>query len=163
MSLLSSTTFKISWKRQFAVYADFDCSLIKSDEPGILQMHEPNSATVYFVSIFKTQQKSDLVICSKRLLSKSVNSPLNELAQECIKNMQNKPDMVLKPGKNKKLENEFCFICSRPFTPNNYKDRAIVTEPANTAVLLTISATSTSSATGTCRYSSAIWRATTET
>ena len=45
--------FNKKLKRQFAVYADLDCSLIKSDEPGILQKHKPNSATVYFVSIFK--------------------------------------------------------------------------------------------------------------
>ena len=40
-------------KRQLVVYADFECSLIKSDEPSILQKHEPNSATVYFVNTFK--------------------------------------------------------------------------------------------------------------
>ena len=74
-----------------------------------------------------------------------------------------KTDMVLKPGGNYKFNKiEYCFICSRPFTLNNYKVGAIVTEPANTAVLLTITATSTSSTSGTCRYYSAICRAATE-
>ena len=52
VSLWSSTTVKKDWERQLAVYADFDCSLIKSDEPGVLHKHEPNSAAFYFVNTF---------------------------------------------------------------------------------------------------------------
>ena len=65
--------FKKKLKRQFVVVADFECSLIKSGEQSILQKHEPNSAAVYFVNIFKSSHKSDLVACRKRLCVKAYN------------------------------------------------------------------------------------------
>ena len=38
-------------------YADFECSLIKSDEPSILRKHEPNSAALYLVNTFEPVKK----------------------------------------------------------------------------------------------------------
>ena len=79
--------FKNKLKRPFVVYADFECSLIKSDEPGILQKHEPNSAAFYFVNTFEPTKNKLWSYVGKDCVSKLIIA-LNELAQECIEEMR---------------------------------------------------------------------------
>ena len=73
-------------KRPFVVYADFECSLIKSDEPGILQKHEPNSAAFYFVNTVEPTKNKLWSYVGKDCVSNLIIA-LNELAKECIEAM----------------------------------------------------------------------------
>ena len=73
--------FKNKLQRPFVVYADFECSLIKSDEPGILQKHEPNSAAFYFVNTFYPIKISFWPYVGQDCVPKLIIE-LNALAQE---------------------------------------------------------------------------------
>ena len=75
--------FKNKLSRPFVVYANFECSLIKSDEPGILQKHEPNSAAFYFVNTFEPIKNKLWSYVGQDCVSKLIIE-LNELSQECI-------------------------------------------------------------------------------
>ena len=79
--------FNNQLQRPFAVYADFKCSRITSDEPGILQKHEPNSAAVRFVNTFGPSINQTWSYVGKDCVSNLITE-LNKLAQECIKEMQ---------------------------------------------------------------------------
>ena len=54
--------FKHMLERPLVVHADFECSLIKADEPGIRHKHEPNSAAFYNVNTFNPSRQLALVI-----------------------------------------------------------------------------------------------------
>ena len=49
---MSLYIFKNHPERQFAVYCDFECYMIKSEEKNVLHTHEPNSVAYYLVCTF---------------------------------------------------------------------------------------------------------------
>ena len=106
--------FKNKLQRPFVVYADFECSLIKSDEPIILQKHEPNSAAFYFVNTCKHIKNKLWSYVGKDCVSKLIII-LNELAQECIDEMRENQKMVITPEEQMELKRAAC--CSMCFTP----------------------------------------------
>ena len=61
--------------------------LIKSDEPGILQKHEPTSAAFIFVNTFNPSRNQAWSYVGKDCVSKLI-ADLNKLTQECIKKKQ---------------------------------------------------------------------------
>ena len=123
MSLWSSF-LKKKLRREFLLYADFECYLIKSDEPGILQKHEPNSAAVYFVKLFNPSKNQTWPHVGKYCVSNIIIA-LNELSQECIKEMQKKTDMVITPRKQNKFDRTTWILLYlfQTITPYNYKVR----------------------------------------
>ena len=149
--------FNNQLQRPFAVYADFKCSRITADEPGILQKHEPNSAAVRFVNTFGPSINQTWSYVGKDCVSNLITE-LNKLAQECIIEMQKhtKYENHMKRTNSIKKEAICCYLCHIFLQSKNTRSRTIATEPENTVGQLTTCVTSTSSATGICWYSSTI-------
>ena len=104
--------FNNQLQRPFAVYADFKCSRITADEPGILQKHEPNSAAVRFVNTFGPSINQTWSYVGKDCVSKLITE-LNKLAQECIKEMQKHTKYENHIKKTFKLNKQFVVIFVR--------------------------------------------------
>ena len=80
---MNFSNFKNLLERPYVVYADFECSLIPSDEPGILHKHEPNSAAYYFVDTFKPDNNYLRSFVGKDCVSKLILD-LNDISTKCI-------------------------------------------------------------------------------
>ena len=113
--------FNNQLQRPFAVYADFKCSRITADEPGILQKHEPNSAAVRFVNTFGPSINQTWSYVGKDCVSKLITE-LNKLAQECIIEMQKHTKYEKHMKKQIQLKKkQFVVFFVKFFTKQNYK------------------------------------------
>ena len=98
--------------RQFVVYCDYECNLIKSKEKNVLHTHERNYVAFFCVCTYNN--KHDLLYyvsqdCLSKLLIK-----LHELFEQFLKEMNNSKKIIMSDEDYIDFDNAtYCLICKR--------------------------------------------------
>ncbi len=106
---------KDKMERPFMVYADWECSLIKTHEEGKTHRHVANSCAFYFVCTFDETRNQYLTFEGPKCTVEMITA-LQELAAKCIKEMRQNTKMCLTPEEElKHIATETCMLCNEGF------------------------------------------------
>ena len=112
--------------RPFIVYADFESSLVKINDPAgdLLSKHVVNSACYDFVCSFDARRNDGPHIFHGVDCVKDMIRALHAKAVECVAEMRKNKRMVITETRQKKHDRcKSCYLCKKPFTGKNWKVR----------------------------------------
>ncbi len=106
---------KDKMERPFMVYADWECSLIKTHEEGKTHRHVANSCAFYFVCTFDETRNQYLTFEGPKCTVEMIKA-LQELAADCIKEMRQNTKMCLTTEEESRHRaTETCMLCNEGF------------------------------------------------
>ena len=85
---------KYKLQRPFIVYADTECSLVKTSDPNNIHKHDVNSCCYYFVCTFDTTRNYIRSFVGNNCIVEMIEE-LDKLSEKCILEMQHNERMVL--------------------------------------------------------------------
>ena len=105
------------------VYADWECSLVKTGEEGRTHRHEANSCGFYFLCTFDSERNKYFEFKGATCTVDMVLE-LKNLAKRCIKEMKENTEMYLTTEEETQhREASTCFLCNGDFEKANPKVR----------------------------------------
>ncbi len=115
--------YKDTMERPFMVYADWECSLLKTHEEGKTHRHKANSCGFYFLCTFDASRNKYYEFkgddCTTEMILK-----LKEIAKDCIAEMRKNTEMYLTKEEDvTHIEATQCVLCNEDFTVSNAKVR----------------------------------------
>jgi hypothetical protein len=115
--------YKNLLERPFMVYADFESSLIPTEDSKKIHMHKANSACCYFVCTFDSSRNKLYNFIGENCVIDLLNT-LKTLADSCIEEMRNHTKIIISKVDECNFKcDEQCYICNGEFTKSNYKVR----------------------------------------
>ncbi len=122
-SSMKFKNYKDTMERPFMVYADWECSLLKTHEEGKTHRHKANSCGFYFLCTFDDTRNKYYEFkgddCTTEMILK-----LKEIAKDCIAEMRKNTEMYLtKENEASHIEAKQCMLCNEDFTTSNWKVR----------------------------------------
>ncbi len=109
---MSFHNHKDKMERPFMVYADWECSLIKTHEEGKTHRHVANSCSYYFVCTFDETRNIYETFKGEHCTIEMVKK-LKELAKTCIAEMRENTKMHLSQEEEKEYKAaETCMLCN---------------------------------------------------
>jgi hypothetical protein len=124
-AVMEFQNYKNMLVRPFMIYADFESTLVKTNDPQKLAEHIPNSVGLAFVCTFDPSRNyykqfvgDDCVI--------NFMLELKCIAEDCIKEMQKNERMVMEEADWKAFKKaKCCHICQKAFDPEDDKDKKV--------------------------------------
>ena len=111
--------------RPFMIYADFESTLFKTDDPNKIAEHVPNSVGFAFVCTFDPSRNFYKQFTGEGCVMDFLIE-LNVLAEKCIKEMQENERMVMTEADERAFKRaKCCHICQKAFANDENKMKKV--------------------------------------
>ena len=115
--------YKNKTMRPYIIYADSECTNVKSTDKNKVSTRMVNSVRAYLVCEHDETQNKEFVWYGENCIINMIFD-LSKIAEECIEHMRKKQEMKITEAEEKHFkECKKCHICNRDFCEKDVKVR----------------------------------------
>jgi len=122
-SVMEFKNFKNMIERPFVVYADTECTLVKTNDPNRIHEHVVNSACYYLSCSFDKSKNVLRTFVGDNCMEDMIRD-LFDVSADCIKMMQHNEKMIMTDEDHESFRcAKCCSICNKEFTEKDKRVR----------------------------------------